>query len=161
MPDRSGSNLDQIQVDNQVDRSQSPEILKKTAYSWISEKNNNQLDVSSKPIQIKDKKTRKKEVARLENALQRLLINLGSDVDPNRRQQQIEEEESSSEPEEKPEKKHAEDNKLANTMTSQVPAVESQESLDQEREMDSYVATLRDGYLGIGSGLASPIEMEI
>jgi len=46
-------------------------------------------------------------------------------------------------------------------MTSQVPAVESQESLDQEREMDSYVATLRDGYLGIGSGLASPIEMEI
>ena len=161
MPDRSGSNLDQIQVDNQVDRSQSPEILKKTAYSWISEKNNNQLDVSSKPIQIKDKKTRKKEVARLENALERLLINLGSDVDPNRRQQQIEEEESSSEPEEKPEKKHAEDNKLANTMTSQVPAVESQESLDQEREMDSYVATLRDGYLGIGSGLASPIEMEI
>ena len=27
--------------------------------------------------------------------------------------------------------------------------------------MDSYVQTLKGGYMGIGSGVASPIEMEI
>ena len=50
-----------------------------------------------------------------------------------------------------PTKPHAEGDKLVNTLTS---------GLDQDREMDSYVATLKDGHgMGIASGTASPIKM--
>jgi hypothetical protein len=95
--------------------------------------------------------------------LERLLINLGSDQDPQRFPTNIEEEADSSfeheEEEEKPPKRHAEDNKLSNTFASQTPKEVIQESID-EREMDSYIRTIRTGSLGIGSGVASPIEME-
>ncbi len=59
--------------------------------------------------------------------------------------------------EEKPTKKHAEDNKLSNTFASQLPI---QESMMEEREMDSYIKTLKDGNLGVGSGDATPLYRE-
>ena len=67
------------------------------------------------------------EVRRLETALERLLINLGSDRKPPQREEikipqtkeeKVEEEE---EPEPKPIKRHAEDNKLTNTFASVPP----------------------------------------
>ena len=56
---------------------------------------------------------------RLECALERLLISVGSEVDPTRRQVEIEEEEESESPQEETpaRKRSAEDNKLVNTMS--------------------------------------------
>lgn len=79
---------------------------------------------------------------RLECALERLLISVGSEVDPTRRQVEIEEEEESESPQEETpaRKRSAEDNKLVNTMSPQKPITVTQdESPDLEREIiDSY-----------------------
>ena len=56
-------------------------VAKKTGYSWISGKEQS-IEQLDKPIQIKNSKDRKQEVKRLEVALERLLLNLGSDQDP-------------------------------------------------------------------------------
>ena len=139
------------------DRNYSPpgNPLKKTDYSWISGNTNNGGRASNPLTSTKD---RQKEVKRLEKAVERLLINLGSDQDPTMYRNEIPEEEELERESEKPlvVKKQAEDNKLSNTMRSVQPTLES-----AEREMESYVNTLRNGYLGIGSGVASPIEIEI
>ena len=89
------------------------------------------------------------------------MTHLGSDVDPRRYDVEMEEEEEPQPEPPQPEpvtKKSAEGDKLANTMSEEV--VEDT-VVEEELAMDSYVATLRNGYLGIGSGVASPIEMEI
>jgi len=60
--------------------------MRKTGYSWVSvNTHTDDLGGGSRSIRpIRSKKDRKLEVRRLENALGRLLLNLGSDVDPNR-----------------------------------------------------------------------------
>ena len=56
-------------------------VAKKTGYSWISGKDQS-IEQLDKPIKINNNKDRKQEVKRLEVALERLLLNLGSDQDP-------------------------------------------------------------------------------
>ena len=112
---------------------------------------------------LKSQKDRKQEVKRLETALERLLINLGSDQDPQRIQYQIPEEEEIDQDldeSEQPTKRSAEGDKLTNTMTSNLPQ-EPDEDLEREQMMDSYINTARHGSMGKSSGVVSPMVMEM
>lgn len=116
---------------------------------------NNAENQLTKPI--KTARDRKKEVNRLETALERLLINLGSDVDPHR----YKKEEVSEIIPEPPAQVYVQDNKYQNTMVSQITETERVATPPPEKMMDSYVSVLRNGYLGVCSGTMSPMELEL
>lgn len=93
----------------------SPQNLRKSGYSWISNKVPAAPETAQKLVH--NSQQREKEVKRLEDALECLMINLGSEVGPSRFKSRIDED---SDPEEKLKlaKTYIEDNKHTNIMVS-------------------------------------------